>query len=71
MSMKEAGYSTFVFILDITTFLSSKGPLKASTRLLGVSASSSINRTPLCASETSPGEILSDPPPSRAGREAL
>ena len=56
--------------LDIVTTPSSSGCLKTSkTRLLN-SGSSSKKRTPLCASEISPGFGLA-PPPTRATSEIV
>lgn len=57
--------------LEITTFLSSIGPRRASITLRGICAASSRNSTPFCARLTSPGIMLSPaPPPMIAAREA-
>jgi hypothetical protein len=70
--MNEEGNLTFDLNLEITTWRSSTGPLKASITDFGARQNSSRKRIPFSARLTSPGSMLSPPPPPIiAGREAL
>ena len=69
--MNEAGNSIFERMREIVTFLSSMGPRRASVTCRGICPNSSRNRTPLLASETSPGIMpFPEPPPIIAAIEA-
>ena len=70
-SMKEAGYSTLLLRREITTRRSSIGARSASIIFFGASQNSSAKSTPLCARDISPGRIVSEPPPTSAGRDAV
>ena len=70
ISIKFAGYSQFLFALDISTCLSSNGNLNTSSELLLNSGSSSKNNIPLCAKLISPG-FASFPPPISATFDAV
>src|SRR5512145_3044096 len=61
-SWKEAGNHKVDDTLAIVTFSSSTGSRSAWSRLFLNSGASSRNKTPLCASETSPGLGTAPPP---------
>ena len=63
-SMKSAGYVKLPYVLAICISLSSSGCRRISSAPLRNSGSSSINKTPRCAREITPGLGILPPPAS-------